>query len=126
LNTARNASDAAYLAAQNVRVFSDATNPEVSSASGDEAARCRKSASIRPRRNGSMASAARASSASVRACRYHSAFGSAAGELIVSTMVVEVEENAMVAGARDGAGAEDVVCVRDKADLDLSRNSTIA
>ncbi len=33
--------------------------------------------------------------------------------------------NAMVAGARDGDGAVDVVCVRDCAERDLSKNSTI-
>ena len=33
--------------------------------------------------------------------------------------------NAIVAGAREGEGAEDVVWVRDCAERDLSRNSTI-
>jgi hypothetical protein len=34
--------------------------------------------------------------------------------------------NATVAGVNIGAGADDVVLVRDCVDLDLSRNSTIA
>ena len=33
------------------------------------------------------------------------------------------EESAIVAGARAGAGAEEIVCVRDIAERDLSRNS---
>lgn len=38
---------------------------------------------------------------------------------------MDVVANAIVAGARDGEGAEDVVWVRDCAERDLSRNSTI-
>jgi len=41
-------------------------------------------------------------------------------------MTVEVDENAMVAGAKAGAGAEEVERVCDIAERDLSRNSTIA
>lgn len=43
-----------------------------------------------------------------------------------SMIVVDVVVNAMVAGAKAGAGADDVVCVRDIPERDLSRNSTIA
>ena len=42
-----------------------------------------------------------------------------------STIRLDVVENAIVAGAREGEGAEDVVWVRDCAERDLSRNSTI-
>ena len=40
-------------------------------------------------------------------------------------MLFAVVERAMVAGAREGAGAEEVVCVREVEDRDLSRNSRI-
>ena len=38
----------------------------------------------------------------------------------------EIAVAANVAGVNEGAGALDVVCVRDLADRDLSRNSTMA
>lgn len=41
-------------------------------------------------------------------------------------IVLDVVVNAMVAGANAGAGEEDVVWVRDIAERDLSRNSTMA
>lgn len=36
-----------------------------------------------------------------------------------------MDDNAIVAGVKEGAGAEDVVCVCDCADRDLSKNSSI-
>jgi hypothetical protein len=44
---------------------------------------------------------------------------------MMDMMLLQVAEKAMVAGASEGAGAEEVVWVFDKADLDLSKNSTI-
>lgn len=41
-------------------------------------------------------------------------------------MTVDIAENAMVAGANAGAGADEVVCVREMADRDLSKKSAIA
>lgn len=41
-------------------------------------------------------------------------------------ILAEVFAKAMVAGDRDGAGALDVVCVREVAERDLSNKSTIA
>jgi len=41
-------------------------------------------------------------------------------------MLLDVSVSAMVAGDKAGAGADEVVCVRDIAERDLSRNSTIA
>jgi len=41
-------------------------------------------------------------------------------------IVADVDENDIVAGANAGAGASDVVFVRDITDRPLSRNSTIA
>ena len=40
-------------------------------------------------------------------------------------MILHVVNEAMVAGVKEGAGALDVECVCDKAERDLSRNSTI-
>jgi microcompartment protein CcmK/EutM len=42
------------------------------------------------------------------------------------TMVSDAAEKAIVAGDKDGAGADEVVCVRDRAERDLSKNSTMA
>jgi hypothetical protein len=123
--TARKASVAASFAAQNVRVFSDATKPDASVASGVDEARSFDSVARRSLSQGRTVSAAFASSASVRACRYQRVLGSAAGELMIVTIASDVAAKSMVAGAREGAGAEDVVCVRDRADRDLSRNSTM-
>lgn len=39
--------------------------------------------------------------------------------------LLEIALNAMVAGVSEGEGAEEVVCVRDCVERDLSRNSTI-
>lgn len=70
--------------------------------------------------------AARARSASAsRAFMYLIAFGSAAGEWRRSISFVETAEKAIVAGLREGAGASEVVCVRDCVERDLSRNSTM-
>ena len=41
-------------------------------------------------------------------------------------ILADVAENAIVAGESAGAGAEDVVRVRDVAERDLSRNSIMA
>ena len=40
-------------------------------------------------------------------------------------MVLATEDCAIVAGVRAGAGAEEVVCVREMTERDLSRNSMI-
>jgi microcompartment protein CcmK/EutM len=41
-----------------------------------------------------------------------------------SIILEDISEKAIVAGAKAGAGADDVVLVRDTAERDLSRNST--
>jgi len=51
--------------------------------------------------------------------------GSAAGEWRRSIRVVETDDRAIVAGLRDGPGAAEVVCVCERADRDLSKNSRI-
>ena len=51
--------------------------------------------------------------------------GSAAGECRRSMRVVEMDDRAIVAGLRDGPGAADVVCVCERADRELSKNSRI-
>jgi hypothetical protein len=43
----------------------------------------------------------------------------------MSIITAEVDEKAIVAGAKAGAAAAEVECVRDKEERDLSRNSTI-
>jgi len=53
------------------------------------------------------------------------ASGLAEGECRRSIRVVETEDRAIVAGLRDGPGAAEVVCVCERADLDLSKNSRI-
>jgi len=56
---------------------------------------------------------------------YSRVLGDAPSEWRMLSMIFEdASENAIVAGAKAGAGAEDVVCVRDTADRDLSKNST--
>jgi len=51
--------------------------------------------------------------------------GSAAGECRRSIRVVEMDDRAIVAGLRDGPGAAEVVCVCERADRELSKNSRI-
>ena len=53
------------------------------------------------------------------------ASGSAEGVCRRSIRVVETDDSAIVAGLRDGPGAADVVCVCERADRELSRNSRI-
>lgn len=65
------------------------------------------------------------SDASSLALRYIKAFGSASSEWSRSMTLLLVAENSMVAGVKAGAGAEEVVWVRDRGERDLSRNSTI-
>ena len=51
--------------------------------------------------------------------------GSAGGECKRSIRVVEMDDMAIVAGVRDGPGAAEVVCVCERADRELSKNSRI-
>ena len=51
--------------------------------------------------------------------------GSAEGEWRRSMRVVEMDDIAIVAGLREGPGAAEVVCVCERADRDLSKNSRI-
>jgi hypothetical protein len=51
--------------------------------------------------------------------------GSADGVCRRSIRVVEMEDRAIVAGLRDGPGAAEVVCVCERADRELSKNSRI-
>lgn len=51
--------------------------------------------------------------------------GSAGGECKRSIREVEMDERAIVAGLKDGPGAADVVCVCERADRELSKNSRI-
>lgn len=51
--------------------------------------------------------------------------GSAEGECRRSIRIVETDDPAIVAGLRDGPGAAEVVCVCERADLELSKNSRI-
>lgn len=44
---------------------------------------------------------------------------------ILLMILEDISEKATVAGAKAGAGADDVVLVREIAERDLSRNSTI-
>lgn len=53
------------------------------------------------------------------------ASGSAEGECRSSIRVVEMDDMEIVAGLRDGPGAAEVVCVCERADRELSRNSRI-
>jgi len=51
--------------------------------------------------------------------------GSAAGECRRSRRMVEMDDRAIVAGLREGPGAAEVVCVCERADRELSKNSRI-
>jgi len=51
--------------------------------------------------------------------------GSAEGECRRSIRVVETDDKAIVAGLRAGPGAAEVVCVCERADRELSKNSRI-
>ena len=51
--------------------------------------------------------------------------GSAEGEWRRSIRVVEMDDPAIVAGVREGPGAAEVVCVCERADRELSKNSRI-
>ena len=51
--------------------------------------------------------------------------GSTEGECRRSIRVVEMDDRAIVAGLRDGPGAAEVVCVCERADRELSKNSRI-
>lgn len=62
---------------------------------------------------------------SSRPVRKRSSLGLAASECSRSITRFEAVTKAMVAGASAGAGAEEVVCVRDCRERDLSRSSTI-
>ena len=51
--------------------------------------------------------------------------GSAGGECKRLISVVETDDRAIVAGLREGPGAAEVVCVCERADRELSKNSRI-
>lgn len=65
--------------------------------------------------------------ASSLASKYLRAVGSASSPCNISLMIIrDVDAKAMVAGVKTGAGNADVVCVRERAERDLSRKSAIA
>jgi len=76
-------------------------------------------------KNGTRALARTCSEASSRAFMYSRVLGEVPSEWRMLSIIFEdASEKAIVAGAKAGAGAEDVVFVRDIADRDLSKNST--
>jgi hypothetical protein len=62
---------------------------------------------------------------SFRAFKYSRVLGDPPSEWKILLMILEdTSEKAIVAGAKAGAGADDVVLVRETAERDLSRNPT--
>lgn len=119
--TARIPSLANFFISQNFKVFSDTRTSAVSLSLMSFV-----NASFLAFRRGRSSLESCFNAESFLALKYTKAFGSAGSECNKSMILLADVVKAMVAGVRAGAGAEEVVWVRDRVERDLSRNSVIA